>query len=82
MRPPVPEETKQEVIRLWLLGYGRLEIATLVNTSHGTVFNITEKWENDTGKPEAKAFRELAKSNPSRWPSTISEDARKKMMQS
>jgi hypothetical protein len=62
MRPPVPEETKQEVIRLWLLGYGRPEIATLVNTSHGTVFNIIEKWENDIGKTEAKAFRELAKS--------------------
>ena len=62
MRPPVLEETKQEVIRLWLLDYGRPEIATLVNTSHGTVFNIIEKWENDIGKPEAKEFRELAKS--------------------
>ena len=44
------------------MGYGRPEIETLVNTSHGTVFNIIEKWENDIGKPEAKEFRELAKS--------------------
>lgn len=62
MRPPVPEETKREVIRLSLLGYGRDEIARLANISHGTVTNITVKWKNDIDKPEAEAVRELAKS--------------------
>jgi hypothetical protein len=62
MRPPVPEETKQEVIRLSLLGYGRDEIARLANISHGTATNMIEKWKNDIGKTEAEAVRELAKS--------------------
>jgi transposase len=62
MRPPVSEETKQEVIRLWLLGISRDDIAPLANTSHGTVTNTIEKWRNGIDKPEADTVRELAKS--------------------
>ena len=45
-----------------MLGFSRNDIARLVEMSNGTVTNIVAKWESDIGVPEAKAFRELAKS--------------------
>lgn len=62
MRPQLPETTKQEVIRLWLLGHSRDDIARLTNISAGAVTNIVDNWKNEIGKPEANALRELAKS--------------------
>lgn len=61
MRPQLPDTTKQEVIRLYLLGHGRDDIAPLTNISTGSVSNIVENWKNEIGKPEANALRELAK---------------------
>lgn len=62
MRPQLPETTKQEVIRLCLLGHSRDDIVPLTNISAGSVSNIVDNWKNEIGKPEANALRELAKS--------------------
>jgi hypothetical protein len=62
MRPQLPETTRQEVIRLCLLGHSRDDIVPLTNVSAGSVSNIVDNWKNEIGKPEANALRELAKS--------------------
>lgn len=62
MRPQLAEKTKQEVIRLWLSGLARDNIAYRLNISSGSVNNIVDKWKEDLDKPEADALRELAKS--------------------
>src|SRR5919106_2941895 len=59
---PIPEATKQKVIELWLSGYNRDEIAQRADISTGAVTNIAKKFEEDIGKPDAEAYRELAKS--------------------
>lgn len=50
MRPSLPEKTRQVVVRLWLSGYSRIEIAFRTNISTGSVINITDKL-GDIGKP-------------------------------
>ena len=61
MRPQLTEETKQEVIRLWLLGLPRDDIAHRAKVGSGSVNNIVDKWKEDLDKPDADALRELAK---------------------
>jgi prefoldin subunit 5 len=62
MRPRLPEEIRRKVINDWLSGYGRDEITRRAGASSGTVFNIRNTLEQDLGKAEADALRELAKS--------------------
>ncbi len=62
MRPRLPEEIRRKVINDWLSGYGRDEISPRTGASTGTVSNIGNTLEQDLGKAEADALRELEKS--------------------
>jgi hypothetical protein len=61
MRPQLPEKVKREIIRLWMLGHPRDDIARDTNTSSGSVSNVIENWKNDLDRGEADALRELGK---------------------
>ena len=61
MPPAIPETIKSKVISQWLLGLKRDIIAQDNNISAGAVSNIINDWSIALGKPEADAFRELAK---------------------
>ena len=58
----IPEIIKSKVISQWLQGHWRDIIAEDNNISAGAVSNIIREWIQLFGKPEADAFRELAKS--------------------
>ena len=62
MPAAIPEIIKSKVISQWLHGLSRDIIAQDNNISAGAVSNITNEWSTALGKPEADAFRELAKS--------------------
>ena len=61
MPAAIPETIKSKVISQWLRGLSRDTIAQDNNISAGAVSNITNEWSIALGKPEADAFRELAK---------------------
>ncbi|HZI71277.1 MAG TPA: hypothetical protein VFD60_08955, partial [Nitrososphaeraceae archaeon] len=61
MPAAIPETIKPKVISQWLLGLRRDIIAQDNNISAGAVSNIINNWSIALGKPEADAFRELAK---------------------
>jgi hypothetical protein len=67
------ETIKSKVRSQWLLGHKREVIAENNNISTGAVSNITNEWSIALGKPEADAFRELAKAmnaaglTPAQW---------------
>jgi hypothetical protein len=61
MPAAIPETIKSKVISQWLRGLSRDTIAQDNNISAGAVSNITNEWRIALGKPEADAFRELAK---------------------
>ena len=61
MPAAIPETIKSKVISQWLLGLKRDSIAQDNNISAGAVSNIANEWSISIGKPEADAFRELAK---------------------
>jgi hypothetical protein len=61
MPAAIPETVKSKVISQWLRGLSRDTIAQDNNISAGAVSNITNEWSIALGKPEADAFRELAK---------------------
>src|SRR5689334_19850668 len=62
MPAAIPDIIKSKVISQWLQGLSRDTIAQDNNISTGAVSNITNDWSIALGKPEADAFRELAKS--------------------
>jgi hypothetical protein len=62
MPASIPEIIKSKVISQWLQGHWRDIIAEDNNISAGAVSNIISEWSTAIGKPEADAFRELAKS--------------------
>jgi hypothetical protein len=62
MPAAIPETIKSRVISQWLQGLSRDKIAEDNNISAGAVSNIINEWSSALGKPEADAFRELAKS--------------------
>jgi len=57
----IPESIKLKVISQWLLGLKREVIAEYNNISTGAISNIINGWSITIGRPEAEAFRELAK---------------------
>ena len=61
MPAAIPETIKSKVISQWLLGLSRDIIAQDNNISAGAISNIINDWSIALGKPEADAFRELAK---------------------
>jgi hypothetical protein len=61
MRPRLHGEIRRKVINDWLSGYSRDEISRRTGASTGTVSNIVNTLEQDLGKAEADALRELAK---------------------
>jgi len=61
MPAAIPETIKSKVINQWLLGLGRDAIAKNNKISTGAVSNIINDWSIALGKPEADAYRELAK---------------------
>jgi hypothetical protein len=61
MPAAIPESIKLKVISQWLLGLKREVIAQDNNISTGAISNIINGWSITIGRPEAEAFRELAK---------------------
>jgi hypothetical protein len=61
MRPKLPDYIKKEVIRFWLLGLSRDNIASALNISGGTVTNIIGEWKLSLDVADADALRELGK---------------------
>ena len=61
MPSAIPETIKSKVISQWLQGLRRDIIAQDNNISAGAISNIIKDWSIALGKPEADAFRELAK---------------------
>ena len=55
----IPENIRQTVIRLWLEGNSRKEIALISGVSEGTVSNIIAEWRQKLGDGDAEALREL-----------------------
>jgi Helix-turn-helix domain len=55
----IPEKIKQRVIRLWLEGNSRKEIALITGISEGTVSNIIADLRQKIGDRDAEALREL-----------------------
>ena len=56
----IPEYVEQNIIRNWLLGKSRDEIATEDDTSTGSVSNIIKKFIDRLGQCDAETIRELA----------------------
>jgi hypothetical protein len=55
----IPENIRQTVIRLWLEGKSRKDIAVTCGVSEGTVSNIISDWRQKLGEVDAEALREL-----------------------
>jgi DNA-binding NarL/FixJ family response regulator len=53
----VSENTRQTVIRLWMEGKSRKEIALITGVSEGTVSNIIAEWRQKLGDGDAEALR-------------------------
>ena len=56
----LPSDIKSGVIRYWLNGYSRQEIASKFNISTGAVTNIVNGWRNNLGSLIADDLRELS----------------------
>ena len=56
----ISENTRQTVIRFWIEGKSRKDIALLSGVSEGTVSNIIAEWRQKLGDGDAEAIRELA----------------------
>jgi hypothetical protein len=55
----IPENIRQTVIRLWLEGKSRNDIALICGIGDGTVSNIVSDWRQKLGYRDAEALREL-----------------------
>src|SRR5215216_2869396 len=55
----ISENTRQTVIRFWIEGKSRKDIALLSRVSEGTVSNIIAEWRQKLGDGDAEAIREL-----------------------
>jgi DNA-binding NarL/FixJ family response regulator len=51
---------KDEVIRLYLQGLSRNDIARTCGLSQGTVSNIIDEWKCSLGIPDVQSLRDLA----------------------
>ena len=59
MTSNISETTRQTVIRLWIEGNSRKDIALITGVSEGTVSNIIAEWRQKLGDGDAEAIREL-----------------------
>jgi hypothetical protein len=59
MNSNISENTKRTVIRLWVEGNSRNDIALITGVSEGTVSNIIAEWSQKRGDGDADAIREL-----------------------
>ncbi len=59
MTSNISETTRQTVIRLWVEGNSRNDIALITGVSEGTVSNIIAEWRQKLGDGDAEAIREL-----------------------
>ncbi len=56
----ISEEMKDEVIRLYLQGESRNDIARTCGLGEGTVSNIEDEWNRSLGIPDVQSLRDLA----------------------
>lgn len=59
MNNKIPNETKSAVIRLYLQGESRNQIAKTSGLGEGTVSNIIQEWRFSLSNPDADSLREL-----------------------
>ena len=60
MPPPIDKEIREKVIKEWLSGYTRDEIASENKIGTGTVSNIINEWKKGLDNSEYESIRELA----------------------
>jgi outer membrane murein-binding lipoprotein Lpp len=53
------EDIRRKIIRLWLEGKSRKDIALICNVSEGTVSNVIADWKQKLGEGDADVLREL-----------------------
>ena len=59
MNSNISENTRETIIRLWVEGNSRKDIALILGVSEGTVSNIIAEWKQKLGEGDAEALREL-----------------------
>ena len=59
MNYKISEDIQRKIIRLWLEGKSRKDIALLCNVSEGTVSNVIADWKQKLGEGDADVLREL-----------------------
>jgi hypothetical protein len=55
----IAENIQRKIIRLWLEGKSRKDIALICDVSEGTVSNVIADWKQTLGEGDADALREL-----------------------
>jgi hypothetical protein len=55
----IAENVRRKIIRLWLEGKSRKDIALICDVSEGTVSNVIADWKQTLGEGDADALREL-----------------------
>jgi Homeodomain-like domain len=55
----IAENIQRKIIRLWLEGKSRKDIALTCDVSEGTVSNVIADWKQTLGEGDADALREL-----------------------
>ena len=59
MNYKISEDIQRKIIRLWLEGKSRKDIALICNVSEGTVSNVIADWKQKLDEGDADALREL-----------------------
>jgi hypothetical protein len=59
MNYKISEDIRRKIIRFWLEGKSRKDIALICNVSEGTVSNVIADWKQKLGEGDADALREL-----------------------
>ena len=60
MSNKITGDIKDEVIRLYLKGESRNDIASTCGLSQGTVSNIIDEWKRSLDIPDVQSLRDLA----------------------
>jgi hypothetical protein len=59
MNYKISDDIRRKIIRLWLEGKSRKDIALICDVSEGTVSNVIADWKQTLGEGDADALREL-----------------------
>jgi hypothetical protein len=59
MNYKISDDIRRKIIRLWLEGKSRKNIALICDVSEGTVSNVIADWKQTLGEGDADALREL-----------------------